>query len=96
MTLNYTEQCSFDILRRVVLRLPRKHEVERPLGRPLWWAKRRHNFASAPPHSTDQKQKEELIDACVIRTHAPEGISLAGLRVNHSAKAPSMMGDVVV
>jgi hypothetical protein len=28
------------------------------------------------------------IDACVIRTHAPEGNALAGHRVNHSAKAP--------
>jgi hypothetical protein len=28
------------------------------------------------------------IDTCVIRTHAPEGIALAGQRVNHSAKVP--------
>ena len=34
-------------------------------------------------------QKVRLIDTCVIRTHAPEGIALAGQRVNHSAKVPS-------
>jgi hypothetical protein len=33
-------------------------------------------------------QKDILIDTCVIRTHAPEGIALAGQRVNHSAKVP--------
>jgi hypothetical protein len=32
--------------------------------------------------------KTAKIDACVIRTHAPEGNALAGHRVNHSAKAP--------
>ena len=35
----------------------------------------------------DAKEKM-LIDTCVIRTHAPEGIALAGQRVNHSAKVP--------
>jgi hypothetical protein len=37
-----------------------------------------------------KRQKEKLIsfDTCVIRTHAPEGIALAGQRVNHSAKVP--------
>ena len=34
------------------------------------------------------KMNKRRIDACVIRTHAPEGIALAGQRVNHSAKAP--------
>ena len=29
----------------------------------------------------------------MIRTHASEEIALAGQRVNHSAKAPSMIGD---
>jgi hypothetical protein len=33
-------------------------------------------------------QKDRYIDACVIRTHASEEMSLAGPRVNHSAKAP--------
>ena len=33
------------------------------------------------------KNKKEC-DTCVIRTHAPEGIALAGQRVNHSAKVP--------
>ena len=34
-------------------------------------------------------KKEDLsFDTCVIRTHAPEGIALAGQRVNHSAKVP--------
>jgi hypothetical protein len=32
--------------------------------------------------------KRQKLDACVIRTHAPEGNALAGHRVNHSAKAP--------
>ena len=31
-------------------------------------------------------------DDCEIRTHAPEGICLAGRRLNHSAK-PSLCGD---
>jgi hypothetical protein len=37
-----------------------------------------------------QKDKREGLssDTCVIRTHAPEGIALAGQRVNHSAKVP--------
>jgi hypothetical protein len=35
-----------------------------------------------------KSQKNRLIDTCVIRTHAPEGIALAGQRVNHSAKVP--------
>jgi hypothetical protein len=35
-----------------------------------------------------KNQKNRLIDTCVIRTHAPEGIALAGQRVNHSAKVP--------
>jgi hypothetical protein len=37
-----------------------------------------------------QKDKREVLssDTCVIRTHAPEGIALAGQRVNHSAKVP--------
>jgi hypothetical protein len=33
-------------------------------------------------------QKQKVSDTCVIRTHAPEGIALAGQRVNHSAKVP--------
>jgi hypothetical protein len=33
-------------------------------------------------------KKDNMIDTCVIRTHAPEGIALAGQRVNHSAKVP--------
>jgi hypothetical protein len=35
-----------------------------------------------------ETQNNKNIDACVIRTHAPEGNALAGHRVNHSAKAP--------
>jgi hypothetical protein len=35
----------------------------------------------------DAKAKK-VSDTCVIRTHAPEGIALAGQRVNHSAKVP--------
>ena len=37
----------------------------------------------------EKMQKDMLTDTCVIRTHAPEGIALAGQRVNHSAKVPS-------
>ena len=36
----------------------------------------------------EKMQKDMLTDTCVIRTHAPEGIALAGQRVNHSAKVP--------
>lgn len=39
-------------------------------------------------HSDSNHKNKRRIDACVIRTHAPEGIALAGQRVNHSAKAP--------
>jgi hypothetical protein len=35
-----------------------------------------------------KRKKNQMIDTCVIRTHAPEGIALAGQRVNHSAKVP--------
>ena len=41
-----------------------------------------------PKEQTSKKQKNRLIDTCVIRTHAPEVIALAGQRVNHSAKVP--------
>jgi len=30
------------------------------------------------------RQKNNIVDTCVIRTHAPEGTALAGQRVNHS------------
>ena len=41
-----------------------------------------------PEDEQNKKQKIILTDTCVIRTHAPEGIALAGQRVNHSAKVP--------
>ena len=44
-------------------------------------------LTSQPDLNGNQKDKRSF-DACVIRTHASEEISLAGLRVNHSAKAP--------
>ena len=53
-------------------------------------------FRQFPTSLHRPEAKRVNIDACVIRTHAPEGTALAGLRVNHSAKAPSMMGDAVV
>ena len=45
--------------------------------------KKELNDRSCPP----KRQKRDS-DTCVIRTHAPEGIALAGQRVNHSAKVP--------
>lgn len=50
--------------------------------------KTRGGLTSYFQYQTNKKQKDRDIDACVIRTHAPEGIALAGQRVNHSAKAP--------
>ena len=47
-----------------------------------WWSE----FSLT--RSKGKRQKDNDIDACVIRTHVPEGIALAGQRVNHSAKAP--------
>jgi hypothetical protein len=38
--------------------------------------------------SQPEMQKNRYIDTCVIRTHASEEMSLAGPRVNHSAKVP--------
>jgi hypothetical protein len=40
------------------------------------------------PGMQKKMQDDNFIDTCVIRTHAPEGIALAGQRVNHSAKVP--------
>ena len=37
------------------------------------------------------KRQKRSSDTCVIRTHAPEGIALAGQRVNHSAKVPWLL-----
>jgi hypothetical protein len=67
---------------------------------------RQPNCTSFPPMvdklakikcSAEQNQKRN--DTCVIRTHAPEGNayllrreSLAGHRVNHSAKVPDLQG----
>ena len=47
-----------------------------------WWSDSSHTRRAA------KKQKDNAIDTCVIRTHAPEGTALAGQRVNHSAKVP--------
>ena len=46
------------------------------------------NMFAQQLHSDSNHTGKRRIDACVIRTHAPEGIALAGQRVNHSAKAP--------
>lgn len=49
------------------------------------------NFGGSPRWTVvdrSKKQKDRSCDTCVIRTHAPEGIALAGQRVNHSAKVP--------
>jgi len=43
-----------------------------------------------------QEQKiQKVIDTCVIRTHAPEGNSLAGCRVNHSAKVSIVISSAL-
>ena len=63
----------------------------------LKFSKKSPNDEKAPrrPLNAVQAQKRwqkkyRLIDTCVIRTHAPEGIALAGQRVNHSAKVPRL------
>jgi hypothetical protein len=43
-----------------------------------------------------QKGKQKAVDTSEIRTHAPEGTALAGLRDNHSAIVPYTRRDTIV